>query len=122
MLNSVIINGICTYLNDHDIVKFHKITNFDPNLQLWKKRYIRSWKLIDDEISYFVDIFNQKYVRKRRGRIASNLRGRRIKYACRFYGPPYFGNITLPKIEEDRTSERQDFSDSDLDIPSLDSD
>jgi internalin A len=41
MLNSNIINSICQYISNPDIVRLHKITKFYPNIKLWDKRLVK---------------------------------------------------------------------------------
>jgi hypothetical protein len=60
MLNSHIINSICSYLNNKNIIKLHKITKFYPNIHLWNYRLLDKKQFTRYEFDYLLSNFPVK--------------------------------------------------------------
>jgi hypothetical protein len=60
MLNHNIINSICEYLPNTLIIKFHKTTQFYPNINLWNDRWVDEQKLTKSEFNYLFRNFPAK--------------------------------------------------------------
>jgi internalin A len=66
MLNSTIINSVCSYLTNKDIIQFHKITLFYPDIRLWNERIVEDWNINENEFAYLFNNFHIKCLKLRK--------------------------------------------------------